>query len=430
MGDELDRLINATLVPGFAGAEPPAWLDRLIDEGLGGVCLYGDQLVDSGSVPRITGYLRGHRGDLLVALDEEGGDVTRLDYLTGSRYPGNYALGKVDDVALTRSVARAIGADLADAGVNVNYSPSVDVNCDPDNPVIGVRSFGADPARVAAHGAAYVAGLQECGVVACAKHFPGHGATRTDSHLDLPVIDADLGTFHRRELPPFVSAVTAGAKMVMTSHVRFSALDELPATLSRTILTGLLRDDLGYDGVIVTDALDMQAVRRTWGIPGAAVLALAAGADMLCLGSEDGWEHCEAIRSAVRAAIAVGELSVARLEQAEQRVRRLAAWAASPASSRRRRGGCRAGRRATSRPRVRLLRADGARVRGGAAVRDEPGGRRGALEPRRTPGVAGPGLRCGSRDGVRPRSGRRAGAGWHRSARGRGPRRLPAPLAA
>src|SRR5439155_26888884 len=149
----LDRLVNACLFPGFDGERPPDWLRRAVDDGLGGTVVYGSNVVAAeGRIEQLVGPLRAQRADLLVALDEEGGDVTRIDYRTGSRYPGNLALGAVDDVALTRRVARSIGSDLAAIGVNFDFAPSVDVNSDPDNPVIGVRSFGADAARVPAHG--------------------------------------------------------------------------------------------------------------------------------------------------------------------------------------------------------------------------------------------------------------------------------------
>lgn len=325
---ELDRLVNACLMPAFQGPTPPRWLHEHLADGLGGVIIFGPQLVGGVTVSQITATLREWQPDLLVALDEEGGDVTRLDYLTGSRYPGNLALGVVDDEQLTYDVARAMAEDLAAASVNLNFAPSVDVNSNPENPVIGVRSFGSDPERVAAHGVAYIRAMEERRIATSPKHFPGHGDTRDDSHHALPVIDCDLETFRRRELLPFVAAIEAGAQTIMTAHVVFSALDDQPATLSRRILTGLLREELGYDGVIVTDALDMAGVSRAHGIAGAAVLSLKAGADILLIGSEEGDVPCANIRRAVADAVAAGELDVARLEEAAARVQRLREWAA------------------------------------------------------------------------------------------------------
>jgi beta-N-acetylhexosaminidase len=327
---EIDRLVNGCLLPGFAGGDvPPEWVHDALQDGLAGVVIYGTNLVDDGAIGRISLSLRETAPDTLVAIDEEGGDVTRLDYLRGSSYPGNLALGVVDDVELTYQVASSIAADLVANGVNYNLAPSVDVNSDPDNPVIGVRSFGSDPARVSAHGVAYIKGMQDAGIATAAKHFPGHGATVADSHLALPTIDADLETFRRRELPPFVAAVEAGATSVMTSHVVFTALDtDEPATMSRRILHRLLREELGYDGVLVTDALDMEGASGRYGIAGAAVRAFIAGADLLLLGSVDGEEHCARIWEGFAQAIHDGQLDVRTLEAAAGRVDKLRAWAA------------------------------------------------------------------------------------------------------
>ncbi|MDQ1485973.1 MAG: beta-N-acetylhexosaminidase [Actinomycetota bacterium] len=326
---ELDRLVNACLLPGFAAGDvPPAWVHEALENGLAGVVIYGTNLVDGGAISRIATSLRTTRADALVAIDEEGGDVTRLDYLSGSAYPGNLALGVVDDLDLTRRVASAMAADLVANGINYNLAPSVDVNADPENPVIGVRSFGADPERVAAHGVAYITSMQDAGVATSAKHFPGHGATVADSHHALPVIECDLDTFRTRELPPFVAAIDADAKSIMTAHVVFKALDpDQPATLSRRILHDLLRKELGYEGVLVTDALDMEAVAGRHGIAGAAVRAFIAGADLLLLGSSDGEKYCADIRAGITAAIRGGELDLAVLEAAAARVDAMRAWA-------------------------------------------------------------------------------------------------------
>ncbi len=180
------------LQPGFTGTTPPDWLLRRLEEGLGGVGLFGRNVASAEQLAALTGRLREVRPDVLVAIDEEGGDVTRLEARTGSSFPGNLALGAVDDPELTHTVARELGRRLAECGVTLNWAPSADVNSNPDNPVIGVRSFGADPGLVARHTVAYVRGLQSAGVAACVKHFPGHGDTAVDSHLALPRIDADL----------------------------------------------------------------------------------------------------------------------------------------------------------------------------------------------------------------------------------------------
>ncbi|MFJ1705250.1 glycoside hydrolase family 3 protein [Kitasatospora sp. NPDC088346] len=322
-------LVNSCLLPAYAGRTPADWILRAADEGLAGVALFGTNLLDARGPLRadITDRLRAVRPDLLIALDEEGGDVTRLDYLTGSAYPGNHALGAVDDPELTRRVAAAIAADLAEAGVNLCLAPCADVNSRPDNPIIGVRSFGADPELVARHTAAFVTGLQRDGVAATLKHFPGHGDTRTDSHSALPDVDRDPDALAALDLPPFAAGIAAGARLVMTGHIRLPALDALPATLSPAILTGLLRERLGFRGVIVTDALDMAPIAGRWGFGGAAVAALAAGCDLVLLGSPDAEKLLPEIHAAVDRALRDGSLTEQRLTEAAAAVADLRAWA-------------------------------------------------------------------------------------------------------
>lgn len=232
----------AVLQPGFAGTTAPAWVLRLLGEGLGSVGLFARNVESPEQVAALTAQLREARPDVLVAADEEGGDVTRLEARGGSSFPGNLALGAVDDLKLTRAVAAELGRRLAACGVNFNWAPSADVNSDPGNPVIGVRSFGADPELVARNTAAYVEGLQSAGVAASVKHFPGHGDTAVDSHHAMPRIDVDLDTLRARELVPFRAAIAAGAKVVMSAHILVPALDpDLPGTLSPAVLGGLLR---------------------------------------------------------------------------------------------------------------------------------------------------------------------------------------------
>ncbi|MFG2024039.1 glycoside hydrolase family 3 protein [Streptomyces sp. NPDC048825] len=329
----LTRDALAVLQPGFTGTSAPSWLLRRLGEGLASVGLFGRNIASPDQLASLTAQLRAERDDVLVAIDEEGGDVTRLEVRTGSSFPGNHALGAVDDVALTREVAAELGRRLAACGVNLNWAPSADINSDPGNPVIGVRSFGADASLVARHTAAYVGGLQSAGVAACAKHFPGHGDTAVDSHHALPRIDAELSVLQARELAPFRAAIEAGTRAVMTAHIVVPALDpERPATLSPRILTGLLREELGYDGLIVTDGMEMQAVSGTYGIERGSVLAIAAGADAICVGgglADD--ETVLRLRDALVAAVRSGELAEERLADAAARVRALAAWTASAA---------------------------------------------------------------------------------------------------
>ncbi|WFE24280.1 glycoside hydrolase family 3 N-terminal domain-containing protein [Solwaraspora sp. WMMD937] len=323
----LRRLALRTLLAAYPGATVPQWAVDLVGDGLAGHTLFGGNVDRPEQLRAATDALRAARADVLIAIDEEGGDVTRLAHATGSPYPGNAALGAVDDPALTRQVYRAIGDELATCGANLDLAPTVDVNTADDNPIIGTRSFGADPALVATHAAAAVAGLADAGVAACAKHFPGHGATVTDSHLELPTVDVPTAVLRRRDLPPFAAVVEAGTPAIMTAHIRVPALTgDAPATFSRAALTGLLRDEYGFTGVIVTDALEMRgATLAAGGIVPAAVAALAAGADLLCIGARVDHALVERVTAGIVAAIGDGTLPVGRVEQAADRVTTLAA---------------------------------------------------------------------------------------------------------
>jgi beta-N-acetylhexosaminidase len=321
------ELALRTLIPAFPGTIVPNWARRLVAEGLGGFTLYGANIADHEQVAALTAELRSGRSDVIIAIDEEGGDVTRLGYATGSPYPGNAALGVIDDPDLTRAIYASIGAELAAIGVTLNMAPAVDVNSIDDNPAIGTRSFSADPERVAAHAMAAVTGLQEAGVAACAKHFPGHGATELDSHHELPLVDASEALLWSRELRPFQAAVAAGVRAVMTAHIRVPWLTgDLPATFSPEALVGLLRKELGFGGTIVSDGLEMRGASGTIGVPEAAVRALVAGNDLLCIGGDyakpgatGAEEIVEATVSAIVDAVRAGRLTPERLAEAATR---------------------------------------------------------------------------------------------------------------
>ena len=328
MSAELERLAASCLFPGFPGVEPPDWIRRWLERGLGGVVLYSWNVESDSQLARLSRALQAERGDVLIAIDEEGGDVTRLEATTGSSYPGNAALGAVDDVELTEQVAAAMASHLSAVGIGLDFAPVADVNTNPANPIIGIRSFGADPELVARHVAAFVRGMQGAGVAACAKHFPGHGDTETDSHLELPVVKVDLDTFVAQALPPFRAAIQGGVRAIMTAHILVPALDDVPATTSCVILNDLLRRELGFDGLVMTDALEMRAISGTIGVEEGAVRALRAGADALCLGHDLAEEALESIQAAVVQAVGDGRLSEARLVEAAERVSSVAAWVA------------------------------------------------------------------------------------------------------
>ncbi len=318
---ELAALALAVVQPGFEGGRAPDWLLRRLETGLGGVALFGRNIEDVDQLARLTAQLHGVNPAALVAVDEEGGDVTRLEYRTGSSWPGNLALGAVDDVDLTRSVACEIGSALAEVGIDLDYAPDADVNVEASNPVIGVRSFGSDPALVARHTAAWTQGLQSAGVLACAKHFPGHGGTRVDSHLGLPEVDLGDDPTTSPALEPFRAAVAAGTATVMSGHLRVTGLDPRPATLVPAVMTGLLREHLGFTGLAVSDGLEMGAVADTVGLAEGAVLAVAAGVDALCIGGGlSGPDTLDLVVGALVAAVHDGRLTEERLAVAASRV--------------------------------------------------------------------------------------------------------------
>ena len=325
----MNELAAACLLPSFPGSVVPDWAKRFLAAGGRGFVLFA---YNCESLPGLVAALRAEREDVLLAIDEEGGDVTRLEWREGSSYPGGAALGAVDDVAATESVAASIAAELAAAGVNWNFAPVADVNV-PENPVIGSRAFGDEPALVARHVAAFVRGTQSQGVAACAKHFPGHGSTRQDSHLELPALVGDVAD----GLPPFRAAIDAGVRTIMTAHIDVNGI---PATIDRAILTALLRDELGFDGLIVADALEMKGLSATVGIEAGAVRAVSAGADALIVGHDLGEEAVDAVS---RVLPAVGE---ERLAEAAARVAALAAWAHPRAGAADREGAAEVARRA------------------------------------------------------------------------------------
>ena len=332
----LARLADAVLIPPFGGHAAPPWILDALGDGLAGVTLFGLNVGSPAQLAGLTQTLRAAgleaagrqaAGLPVIAIDEEGGDVTRIAHHGGSPYPGNAALGAIDDVSLTEAVYAALGADLAALGITLDLAPAVDVNSAADNPVIGTRSFGADTALVARHAAAAITGLQSAGVAACAKHFPGHGSTRLDSHHELATVDAPAGLLATRDLPPFAAAIAAGVRAIMPGHLRVPELTgDLPASLSPAALTGLLRGQLGFTGVIVSDGLEMRAVSDVYGIPEAAVMAVLAGTDLLCLGRDQDWQMYDDVRTALIFAVRTGRMPGARLEDAAARVADLRSW--------------------------------------------------------------------------------------------------------
>jgi beta-N-acetylhexosaminidase len=280
------RLAGQVIVAGYpAGGPPSEFLDALSEEALGGVILFrrnveGAPEEVAAEVRKIAGATTGPAP--FVAIDQEGGRVQRLGPPV-LQLPPMARFGEIDDPELTRRAGRLLGGQLAALGFDLDFAPVLDVSTNPENRVIGDRSFGADPELVARHGLAFAAGLGEAGLLACGKHFPGHGDTVEDSHFELPALPHEMPRLERVELVPFRAAAGTVGSM-MSAHIVFRALDpDRPATLSRRVITGLLRDELRYDGLVVSDDLEMKAIADHWSVGAAAVEAIRAGCDLVLI---------------------------------------------------------------------------------------------------------------------------------------------------
>ena len=261
------------------------------------------------------------KSPLLISIDQEGGRVSRLPK-GFTIFPPCELIGRCHSGELAYAAAATIAKELKAVGINMNMAPVLDVNSNPDNPVIGDRAFGSSAETVIEMGLVTAAGLHDHKVVACGKHFPGHGDTNADSHKELPVVGASRDRLETVEFPPFRRAVAAGIATLMTAHVLYKALDDqLPATLSREVMTHLLREQMGYDGVVLTDDLEMHAIVDHYGPGDAAVRALLAGCDMLLICKER--EREIAAFEAVEKAVASGAIDTARLDQSVARIQRV-----------------------------------------------------------------------------------------------------------
>jgi len=313
--------VGRLLLLSFSGTSPPA--KRLQKLHPAGFIFFAGNTESLRQTRALTRHLQAAAPyPLLFGTDQEGGTVSSFRPAEGTLFPGNMALGAAGDPALARAVGKAIGQELAYAGFNLDFAPVLDVASEPDNPIIGVRSFGSSPAAVGRLGAAFAEGLADASVAAVAKHFPGHGATLVDSHLTLPVVKRSKGGLRRLELPPFRKAIKAGIPAVMSAHVVFPALDDKPATLSQPVLTGLLRRELGFKGVVVTDALNMQAITGTVSPGEAAVRSVRAGADLLLLVGSEAVQN--RVYSELKKALGDERLSRSRVREAILRTSRLA----------------------------------------------------------------------------------------------------------
>ena len=332
-----DAMVGQLLMIGFPGhSATPELLDLITSGHVGGVILFSRNIASPEQARALTATLQraardaGHLLPLLIATDQENGIIRRTGPGT-TYFPGNMALGTIASAEAVEAVARASGEELRSLGITMNLAPDVDVANNPDNPVIGVRSFGADPDLVARLSAAAVRGYQVAGVATTIKHFPGHGDTAVDSHHMLPVITADRARLNTIELAPFRAGIAAGADAVMTAHIAVPALTgapELPATLAPQLLRGLLRDELGFEGVVITDCLEMGAIHNGVGIAPGAVQAFQAGADIMLISHLA--ERQGVGLSALREAVAQAEISEDAVRASARRVlrlkQRLATW--------------------------------------------------------------------------------------------------------
>ena len=282
----LREKIGQLFMLGFHGTEPSQDLRDLFKTyHPGGVILFSRNLEDPGQAAHLTNALQklAPKMPLLVAIDQEGGRVARLPK-GFTVFPGQGTLGQAGTADLAYAFAEVTARELRAIGVNMDMTPVLDVNTNPRNPIIGDRAFGSDPLLVETLGLAVIAGLQDNGVLACGKHFPGHGDTAADSHKELPTVSHGIDRLREIELRPFVHCFANGLAAVMTAHVRYPALDpDAPATLSPAILTDLLRTHLQFKGLVLTDDLEMHAIVDHYGIEDAAVRALRAGADILLI---------------------------------------------------------------------------------------------------------------------------------------------------
>ncbi len=316
----LFRECASLFIVGFPGTSPDAEVLRLIDDGVGGVILFKRNVESPKQVADLVRALKTHAGrPLLASVDQEGGRVARLRGAPFTSLPPMRQLGLTGDAALVERAGRLLAFEVRALGFDVDFAPVIDVDTNPANPVIGDRSFHRDAKEVARLGVALARGLEAGGVASCAKHFPGHGDTSQDSHHDLPSLPHDMKRLREVELLPFAAYAHAGLASVMTAHVIFDAVDPgVPATMSRPVMQDLLRRELGFEGVVVSDDLEMKAISEHFSVERAVVEGVKAGVDsfLVC-------HRADVQRAAINAlvkAVESGEVARARLDEARTRV--------------------------------------------------------------------------------------------------------------
>ena len=336
---DYEKLAARCVIAGIQGPMPSREELELVGRGIAGVIVFRRNVVEPAQVAELSRTLKAAApGPLLISIDQEGGRVQRLRAPHWTEIPSMRRVGELDadggaagmnGTAIAQRLGEIVGEELSACGIDHDYAPVMDVDTNPNNPVIADRSFGRDPTRVARLGVALAKGIESRRVASCAKHFPGHGDTSQDSHMTLPRLAHDRARLWQVELVPFVAAARAGLASVMTAHIRFEAFDRLPATLSPAAMK-LLRDDVAFRGACLSDDLEMKAIADTYGVVDGAELAIAAGADAVLVCHTLELQHA-AIESIARSANA-GPLARDRLAEAATRMDKLLEFA-RPASA-------------------------------------------------------------------------------------------------
>lgn len=321
----LERMIGQRLVVGFPGYEIPQELRDLVRECyVGNIILFAENIRDNAQLKRLCGDLQEMVNEAtglpaFITIDQEGGVVSRLG-ADAAVVPSAMCVSATGDPHNAYLAGLITGRELSALGVNFDLAPVMDVNSNPHNPAIGVRSYGDTPETVSRYGAEMVRGLTEGGVLSCAKHFPGHGDTALDSHLSLPRVDKTLAELENCELAPFRAAIAAGVPAVMTTHILFPELepDGIPATMSRRIITGLLKGRMGFKGLVVSDCMMMQAIQTYYGTVNGIVAAACAGVDMMFTSHSIAYarQGCEALKAAVKS----GRLPMEEMEASVEKI--------------------------------------------------------------------------------------------------------------
>ncbi|MGX6978341.1 beta-N-acetylhexosaminidase [Vagococcus elongatus] len=324
---DIKKLVGQLFVVGFDGTTMTESLKQLIHEyHIGAVILFNRNIGTLEQLKQLTEDLQkeaknaGYSEPMLICLDQENGVVRRIDDLL-TRFPGGMTLAATGETDISTNVYKASAKELASCGINWNLAPVADVNNNPENPIIGVRSFGDNPQKVADLVVASMKGMQAGGVISCLKHFPGHGDTQVDSHLSLPIIDKSQEELEKTELVPFKAGIKNHCDTIMISHIQFNSVDGRPASLSHKMVTGLLREQLGFDGVVTTDCLEMDAIAKTVGVQEGCYQALLAGCDFLMV-SHTLAEQIAAMEY-ISEKIADKELDVSRVHASIDRIRQL-----------------------------------------------------------------------------------------------------------